>query len=157
MPDGMALTLSAAKKVAMTASGPRGAAVREYFVECERRLLAGDGPIPGSVSPALPAPRQTSVVASAPSSRSLQPSMPDDQIALTLADFLSLVGFQPEHARALAGIESIRVVRRLCLNGNGSFVGRNPATGSAVFARPALDVWWAEVGVRIIEDNFGGE
>lgn len=46
-----ALTLAAAKKVAMAASGSRGNAVREYFIEQERRLLAGEPPLPGSVSP----------------------------------------------------------------------------------------------------------
>jgi phage anti-repressor protein len=57
-----ALTVHAAKKLALTAGGVRGNAVREYFIEQERRILAGEAPIPGSVDPGIQEPPAASRV-----------------------------------------------------------------------------------------------
>jgi len=141
-PTDYTLTLLAAKKVAMAAAGPRGAAVREYFIECERRLLAGEGPIPGSIDPApvavLPPDWRASLVAD----RSAQPSMPDRSIPLTMVEFLRLVGFDRGDARALAAEHGPVLLRRMMLDGEGMCVGRHPVLGVICFARPILDAWW---------------
>lgn len=85
-------TLAAAKKVAMAAAGPRGFAVRDYFIECERRLLAGEGPIPGSIDPAPVAVPLPDWRASLVADRSAQPSMPDRSIRIHPAKAACLDG-----------------------------------------------------------------
>lgn len=151
------LTLSAAKKVAMTASGLRGAAVREYFIECERRLLAGEGPVPGSVGVAPPAVSKPDVAASPSSVRPLQPSLPDHLVPLTMTEFFCLVGFEPENARAYSAIHGILLVRKMMLDGDGAGVGRHPVSGVTIFSRPALDSWWIDAGRDILAGVYGIE
>lgn len=166
------VTLSAAKKIAMAASGSRGAAVREYFIECERRLLEGEPPIPGSVgsipveSPEpgsgpvpdpAPAPAPDPALAHLrnwPSpfdlSRSAQPSMPDRAIPLTMQEFLRLVGFDRKSARTLGTIEAANLRFEMMRDGDGVCVGPHPVTGAILFSRPALDAWWSTVRHRFL-------
>ena len=154
LPDEMALTLPAAKKVAMAASGSRGAAVREYFIECERRLLAGEGPIPGTVAPAsIPASagrRSTEYRTVAIDVRPSQMSMPDRFVPLTMADFLVLLGFGRSAARALATEHGPTLLRQMMLDGEGANVCRHPVSRKVSFARPALDAWWESSGIRLL-------
>ena len=144
-----ALTIPAAQKIAMAASGSRGAAVRAYFIECERRLLAGEPPIPGSVGTApVPAdvvagPRwQAPLVAN----RSTQLSMPDDKLPLTMTDFFIINGFSAEESRQLAAYHEPFLVDRLRADGEGAFARRHPVSTLIHFARPILDGWWEHEG-----------
>ncbi len=125
------MTLMAAKTVAMTVGGSRGVAVRAYFIECERRLLAGDGPVPGTGT--APAARAVATVPS-PSRR---PSMPEGTIPLTMAEFGALTGLAPP-SRWLEA-EAVALAGRLLEAGAGHLVGRHPADGRTVFDPRALD------------------
>jgi phage anti-repressor protein len=149
-----ALVVAAAKKIAMVAPGSRGNAVREYFIECERRLLAGEPPIPGSVPQEVvgrvaPLPADLPPVA-AP--RSFQLSMPDDLVPLTIQEFLRVVTFEDNLLGADAAEAHARTLARtLMRDGRGALATRHPADWNVlVFARVVLDEWWADHRLEIL-------
>ena len=131
------MTLMAAKTVAMTVGGSRGVAVRAYFMECERRLRTGEGPVPGTGT--APAARAVARVAAPPSCR---PSMPEGRIPLTMAEFGALTGLAPPSQWLEA--EAVALAGKLLEAGAGHLVRRHPADGRTVFDPGALDEWWQE-------------
>ena len=143
------LSLSAAKKVSMASSGRRGNAVREYFIECERRLLAGEPSIPSAVQPIEPpAPAPNPLPDGA-----YQPSMPERDIPLTMPDFLRRIGMMQARAEAVAADKEGVLLRAMLSDGLGALVGYHPIDRRwLVFDRKALDAWWCGARVAALAD-----
>jgi phage anti-repressor protein len=136
------LTLAAAKSVAVASSGPRGKAVRAYFIECERRLLAGEPPIPGSVgsdhSPAV-------AVA----------GLPDGEpLFMCLGTYLVARGFSERVARREAAAAGRGVAVGAIAAGGAAGVRLAPG-GAWEFVVALLDRWWVANRTRLLASLAG--
>ncbi len=139
----------------MVGSSHRSKALRLYFIDCERRLYAGEGPPPGVVLPAEPggnevarpepqyAWRPREVLDStfyAPEGR--DHGLTAETLPMTLFDFLVLSRIPAFYAATVAP----RLEQELC--GDSLFervrngVARQPVDGRIFFARAVLDAWW---------------
>ncbi len=154
-PKEFLITLRAAKEIGMVGSSHRSKALRLYFIDCERRLYAGEGPPPGVVLPAEPggnevarpepqyAWRPREVLDStfyAPEGR--DHGLTAETLPMTLFDFLVLSRIPAFYAATVAP----RLEQELC--GDSLFervrngVARQPVDGRIFFARAVLDAWW---------------
>jgi phage anti-repressor protein len=136
------LTLDAAKEVALASPGARGRMVRQYFIEQERRVLAGEPPIPGSVSMSAAVGRNFTVASI--------PSLPDRCFPLTLAEFLRLVGLSSAEASAIGAAHERALLLCLVNSDAGDHVGRHPVTRHLCFTRAALDAWWGREAASLL-------
>jgi phage anti-repressor protein len=133
-------TLPAAKKIGMSARGHRGDAVREYFIEQERRFLEGEPPLQGSVPPArqLPADRPAVV-----------DDQPIDPLFMSLASYLVARGLSDRQARREATAAS-PVLAASMIEVDAVFYLRLVPGLGWTFTVPFLDEWWGRNRTRLL-------
>ena len=145
------LTLDAAKEIGMLDKGPRGKDLRLYFLECERRLEAGET----AEAPTL----RSNALAShhVPALAHVPPPISVDNMPNSLHAFLATKGFSPggsinEHLRS-AENALVRSVTEARLPGHSCC--RSPGHGGWVFTRAALDAWWLEHEAEFVLASLG--
>ncbi len=153
------LTLDAAKEIGMVDKGPRGKELRQYFLECERRLASGE---PGLQSIAAVAPQLPAVVLADPP---LVPRLSAETVPLSVRSYLSTKGFGRggiglQFADGLGGLLSSQAQKELVVSlvtagDPACWFYRHPETGDLLFSRPALDAWWAAHEGEIVAASLG--
>lgn len=136
----------------MQDKGPRGKELRLYFLECERRLAAGElsGP-PTLVSRAPPA-------SPVPALAYVPPPISVDNMPNSLHAFLGTKGFShagPGMTDWFASAEKALVRSVVEAGLPGHSVCRSPGHGGWVFTRPALDAWWALHEMEVLLASLG--
>jgi phage anti-repressor protein len=141
-PTDYMLTLPAAKAVALAAAGSRGTAIRAYFIECERRLLAGEPPIPGSVG-------------SDHSPHAAIAGLPDGEpLFMCLGTYLVARGFPERVARREAAAAGRGVAVGTIAAGGAAGVRLAPG-GAWEFVVVLLDRWWVANRTRLLSGLAG--
>ena len=153
------LTLDAAKEVGMVDKGPRGKELRQYFLECERRLASGE---PALQSIAAVGPQLPAVVLADPS---LVPRLSAETVPLSIRSYLSTKGFGRggiglQVADGLGCLLSFQAQKELVVSlvtagDPACWFCRHPETGDLLFSRPALDAWWAAHEGEIVAASLG--
>ena len=153
------LTLDAAKEIGMVDKGPRGKELRQYFLECERRLAIGE---PALQSIAAVAPQLPAVVLADPP---LVPRLSAETVPLSIRSYLSTKGFGrggigSQLADGLGGLLSSQAQKELVVSlvtagDPACWFCRHPETGDLLFSRPALDAWWAAHEAEIVAASLG--
>ena len=144
-PHEYALALSAAKEIGMAGDGPRSKAVCQYFIEQERRFLAGEPPLPLSVPPARQPPAD-------------RPSIVDDQpidpLFMSFASYLVARGLPARQARKEAASAGPEWAAWMIGVDAGSHLRLVPGLGWT-FTVPFLDEWWGRNRTRLLSAAAG--
>ena len=162
------LTLDAAKEIGMLDKGPRGKDLRLYFLECERRLEAGElAAVPAlrtgaqDLTPAVvgpDAPAASIALSSIRSQACLPPPISVDNMPNSLHAFMDAKGFS--HAGVglndyyrIAEKALVRSVTEAKLPGHSCC--RSPGHGGWLFTRAALNAWWMEHETEVVLASLG--
>jgi phage anti-repressor protein len=140
-----ALSLSAAKEIGMAGDGPRSKAVRRYFIEQERRFLAGEPPLPGSVPPARQPPADRSAIVDDQSA---------DPLFMPFASYLAARGLPHRQARKEAASAGPEWAAWMIGLDAGSHLRLVPGLGWT-FTVPFLDEWWGCNRTRLLSAAAG--
>ena len=162
------LTLEAAKEIGMLDKGPRVKDLRLYFLECERRVQAGEAAaVPAlrtaaqELTPAVVGPDAPAVSIALSSARSqayLPPPISVDNMPNSLHAFMDAKGF----SHAGVGLNDwfraaenalVRSVTEAGLPGHSCC--RSPGHGGWVFTRAALDAWWRDHEAEVVLASLG--
>ena len=123
-----ALSLDAAKEIAMTSGSLRGKQARRHFLDVERRFNVGEGPRNQSAPDTRIEPVASYAVA--------------DDTALTVLEFVVLKGVPDAVAMAHAELWEIDLLIHMPLD-DDTGVLRHPILAAKLFRRPILSAWWA--------------
>lgn len=153
------LTLDAAKEIGMVDKGPRGKELRQYFLECERRLASGDAASQAASTAVAVLPVR--LAAASPT----MPRLSAETLPLSIQSYLWTKGFGRggvgfHVADDLGGLSLTQaqkdLVATLVTAGDPAcWFCRHPETGDLLFSRPALDGWWAAHEGEIIAASLG--
>ena len=138
-------TLPAAKKIGMSARGHRGDAVREYFIEQERRFLEGEPPLQGSVPPSRQPPADRPPIVG---------DNPVDPLFMAFASYLVARGLPDRRARREADAASPPLAASMIEVDAVSHLRLVPGIGW-MFTVPFLDEWWGRNRTRLLSAAAG--
>ena len=144
-PHEYALSLSAAKEIGMAGDGPRSKAVRQYFIEQERRFLAGEPPLPLSVPPSRQPPADRPPIVD---------DHPIDPLFMSVASYLVARGLPDRRARREAASASPPLAASMIEVDAVFHLRLVPGIGW-MFTVPFLDEWWGRNRIRLLSAVAG--
>ncbi len=149
--DQYVLTLAAAKEIGMADKSARGKELRLYFLDCERRVLATDGPTP-LASMGISEPLQS---AASPAPSRHRGFLSQSSIPLTLWQFLAARGVAANVAGPMARSHAPRLAKALVSGDAPGLCAVDPSTGEVVFDDQALTAWWRSAEPDVMSAVLG--